>query len=217
MKITKYWQSCILIQTDKNILIDLGNVNYNDEILNKIPKLDIILISHKHNDHCMAEAINKLVARDGCQVYSSREVDNAFAELSVNQVVPENEIKIGQTIINIVEAQHGYLPPMKGRTVKENIGFIINYKNKTVYFTSDTIGFENNYKADIMIMPFSDNGITFGVYDGVEYAKSCGARIIIPVHFEHKLFKTDTDYLRKKCKEDNVELIVLEFGQSKNF
>jgi L-ascorbate metabolism protein UlaG (beta-lactamase superfamily) len=59
MKITKYNQACLLIETKgKRILIDPGSIGYTDDMLNKEwVNINTILITHKHQDHCHQEAL----------------------------------------------------------------------------------------------------------------------------------------------------------------
>lgn len=61
MQITKYNQSCLLVETnDKRILIDPSNIDYTDVMYNKEwVNIDAILITHKHQDHCYGEIIKK--------------------------------------------------------------------------------------------------------------------------------------------------------------
>lgn len=49
MKITKYPQSCLLVETKgKKILIDPGTLKYKEEYFDVWNNVDIILITHKH-------------------------------------------------------------------------------------------------------------------------------------------------------------------------
>ena len=60
MKITKYPQSAILIENhkDKKILIDPGSYCYNENFTaDNWGKIDILLVTHTHSDHCLPEAI----------------------------------------------------------------------------------------------------------------------------------------------------------------
>lgn len=58
MKITKFPQSCLLIETKgKKILIDPGTLKYKEEYFEIWNKVDTILITHKHSDHCNIEIL----------------------------------------------------------------------------------------------------------------------------------------------------------------
>lgn len=61
MKITKFPQSSLLIETKgKKILIDPGNLKYKEEYFDIWNNVDIILIKHKHPDHCNTEILENL-------------------------------------------------------------------------------------------------------------------------------------------------------------
>jgi L-ascorbate metabolism protein UlaG (beta-lactamase superfamily) len=71
MKLTKYPQLCFMVETaDKNILVDLGNLSYDQSFADDWAMADFILITHKHGDHCYAEIIKDI----GSSVYASTEV-----------------------------------------------------------------------------------------------------------------------------------------------
>ena len=55
MKITRLIHSCLLIEDARaNILVDPGNFSWDNEQVEveNLPKIDFILITHKHADHC---------------------------------------------------------------------------------------------------------------------------------------------------------------------
>lgn len=59
MKITKFNQSCLLVETNnKRLLIDPGNIRYTEDLLDEWKNIDYIFITHRHGDHCNTEAIN---------------------------------------------------------------------------------------------------------------------------------------------------------------
>lgn len=61
MKITKYPQSCLMIETNnKKILIDAGGLKYQEKFLDDWKTADIILITHKHGDHIKINALKEL-------------------------------------------------------------------------------------------------------------------------------------------------------------
>ena len=61
MRITKFPQSCLLVETKgRKILVDPGNLKYRDEYFDIWNSVDIVLITHKHPDHCYTDVIQKL-------------------------------------------------------------------------------------------------------------------------------------------------------------
>lgn len=66
MKISKHLHSCLLIEdSDKTTLIDPGIYTYEAKALTieQVTKLDYILITHEHQDHCHPLFIQELVTK----------------------------------------------------------------------------------------------------------------------------------------------------------
>lgn len=211
MKITKFPESCLLIETkNKKILVDPGILKYKEEYFNIWSESDIILITHKHSDHCNVEVLEKL--GKNIKIYSSSEVKNTYPTLNIN-IVKEKEIINVENEINIevVHAEHGYIPPMKtGGKVIENIGYIIDDKETRVYITSDTISFQNEYKCDILCVPVSDYGVVMGAFEAALWAKETEAKLVIPLHADNPKYPVDFEFVKKMFEENEVDYEILE-------
>lgn len=215
MKITKFPQSCLLIETKgKKILIDPGILKYKEEYFNIWNNVDIILITHKHSDHCYIEQLEKIDEK--IKIYSSKEVKNAYPTLNIDIVKEDDRIDIENKItIEVVHAEHGYIPPMKtGAKVTENIGYIIDDKETRVYITSDTISFENEYKCDILCVPISDYGVVMGAFEAALFAKETKAKLIIPLHSDSLKYPVDFSFVERMFIENEVEYEILENEES---
>ncbi len=211
MKITKFPQSCLLIETKgKKILVDPGNLKYKEEYFKIWNEVDIILITHKHHDHCYAEVLEKVDKK--IKIYSSNEVKNAYPALDINIVKEEDTINLENGItIEVVHAEHGYIPPMKtGAKVIENIGYIIDDKETRVYITSDTICFQNEYKCDILCVPVSDYGVVMGAFEAALFAKEANAKLVVPLHADSPKYPVNFDFVKKMFEENEVEYEILE-------
>jgi L-ascorbate metabolism protein UlaG (beta-lactamase superfamily) len=218
MKITKYPQSCLLIENnDKKILIDPGVLLYEDSFLDDWKNVDLILITHKHGDHCNYEIIKNNLVNEKIKIYSSNEVSQQFSDLKINVVKENDLIGVGEIKIEVVKAIHGYLPTLKGgKEIYENIGFIINDGQKRFYITSDTICFENDYKCDVIAMPVSDHGLVFGGFDGSLFAKETGAKLVIPTHYDNQIYPINMDEIKNNFKKLEINFSVLEIRESVN-
>ncbi len=210
MKITKYPQSCLLIETKgKKILIDSGALKYKEEYFNVWNSVDIILITHKHPDHCNSSVLEKL--DKNIIIYSTKEVQNAYKNLQI-KVIKENDIlNLENNIsIEVVHAIHGYQPLLKGNEINENVGYIIDDGENRLYATSDTICFKNEYKADILAIPVTGHGLTMSAFEAALYAKEVGATLTIPVHMDNPKFPPDFDYIKEMFEKYEVEYELLE-------
>lgn len=146
------------------------------------------------------------------KIYSSSEVKNTYPTLNIN-IVKEKEIINVENEINIevVHAEHGYLPPMKaGGKVIENIGYIIDDKETRVYITSDTICFQNEYKCDILCVPVSDYGVVMGAFEAALLAKETEAKLVIPLHADNPKYPVDFEFVKKMFEENEVDYEILE-------
>lgn len=212
MKITKYPQSCFMIETkNKKILVDAGGLKYKDEYLDIWKQADIILLTHKHGDHVNSNVLKSI----DVPIYSTLEVQNTYPELKINIVKANDNISLDNINIEVVKAIHGYNPNLKnGNEVFENVGYIIDDNNKRFYITSDTICFNNNYKADVVALPITAHGLTMSSYEASLYAIDLGAKLVLPTHMDNPMYPTDLDYMKKNFDKFNINYKVLEIEES---
>ena len=221
MKITKFNQSCLLVETNnKRFLIDPGKIGYTESLLDEWKDIDYILITHRHGDHCNVEAINTIVKRDNAKVYTTKEVvDNT--DLITPIIVEQGDIiELGDVKIEVTKAIHGFFTKMKkaGGEIFENVGYIIDDGYKRLYATSDTINFNNDYKCDILCMPFNGNGLTLGIIDGVMFAQDINPELLLPIHMEHPLpyMNPDIDKLKEEIEKAGMNYKLLNVKEAIN-
>lgn len=210
MKITKFAQSCILIETNnKKILVDPGYIQFDESLLKDYwNNIDILLITHKHGDHFYEPAIQEIIKNEKTELYSSAEVAGMYPNTHFKIVKAGDEINQDDIKIEVVKAVHGYLPILRGaKDIIENIGYIISIEGKRVYITSDTIGFPNDYRCDILCLPVSDHGLIMGTYDGALFAKETGASLVIPIHMDNPLYPVDLVKLAKDFEGINYKVL----------
>lgn len=211
MKITKYPQSCLLIETkEKRILIDPGSIQYKEEYLDVWNHVDLILITHKHPDHCYLDVLKKI--KPEIMIYSTQEVADEYPELKIN-VISEGDMIFTLEGINIevVHAIHGYQPLLKGsKEVHENVGYIIDDGENRLYDTSDTICFKNEYKADILCAPVTGFGLTMSAFETALYAKEVGAILTLPIHMDNPAFPPNYDFIKEMFEKYDVDYEILE-------
>lgn len=212
MKITKYPQSCLMVETkNKKILIDPGSLKYKEEFLDNWKEADIILVTHKHGDHINKDAICNL----SIPMYSTSEVQNAYPDLQFNIVKENDSISIDTITIEVVKAIHGYNPNLKnGKAVQENVGYIIDDGETRLYITSDTICFENDYKADVVALPVTGYGLTMTSYEAALLSIDLGAKLVLPVHMDNEKYPTDIETMTKTFNSFGINYKVLDIEES---
>ncbi len=214
MKITKFPQSCLLIETKgKKILVDPGNLKYKEEYFSIWNSVDIILITHKHPDHCNTEVLEKL--NKDIKIYSTKEVQDENENLSLKIVKSNDILKLESIKIEVVNAIHGYQPLLRGpKEINENVGYIIDDGNNRLYITSDTICFKNDYKADILCTPVTGYGLTMSAFEVALYSKDIGASLVIPLHMDNPAFPPNFEFIKDMFKKYEVEYKMLENEES---
>lgn len=216
MKITKYPQSCLLIESgDKKILVDPGILDYENSFFEDWKRADIVLITHKHTDHCNEEVLREINNSKEIKIYSSEEVVKTYPSLPMDVVKNGDVINFYEIKIEIVKAVHGYIPYLKGQfEIKENIGYILTVEGKRIYITSDTICFDNDYKCDILAVPVSGHGLVMGPFEAALFAKETGASLVIPIHMDNPKFPTDLNELKNEFEKNQINYKLMKTKES---
>ena len=170
MKISKHLHSCLLVEEKgKTFLIDPGIFTYQEKALdiNKLEKLDYILITHEHPDHMYMPFVQELLTK-----FPNTKIitNNAIVE----QLAKENIAATyeGDAIVSVTKVPHEKLwdsePP-------ENV--MVTIFNKLAS-PGDSHHFET--KAEILALPVvAPWGSTI---EAVNLALKLQPKVIIPVH-----------------------------------
>ncbi len=217
ISIIKYWHSFVLISFfDKQILFDpyFGkNTPCNFDITDKldiivqdIPKLDAIFITHEHFDHFDKEAVEFLAKRDNCPVIAPQIVINQLdIEEHLKRIVKtEDKEKIANIDFSVLPAQH----PQS----QYPVSFLLRYKDKEIYFAGDTFDQNLDIKPDIAIVPCG-GVFTMDLFEFIAFARKTSPKVIIPIHYNtFGLIKTNMDKLKERASEKlkNTQLLILE-------
>lgn len=211
MKITKYPQSCLMIETNnKKILVDPGKLKFDERFIKEWEQADIILVTHKHGDH-FHEAF---LSTTNIPIYSSKEVQNTYSNIHINCVKENDILEFDEIKVEVVKAIHGYNPRLKNSNeVDENIGFIINDGSKRLYITSDTLCFNHDYKADIIALPVTGYGLTMTAFEASLMAAEMNA-FVLPVHMDNEVYPPNLEFIEESFKKENVSYQILEIEET---
>ena len=164
-----------------------------------LPKADLILITHQHQDHLDPKAIN-LIAKDGTQYIETKDVHD---ELKKGTIMKNGEKKTVDGIeieavpaYNTTEGRDKYHP--KGR----DNGYIITFGNKRVYIAGDTedIPEMSTFKnIDIAFLPMNQP-YTMTPEQVVKAAKMINPKILYPYHYGD----TDVSKIKKQLADDKT-------------
>lgn len=214
MKITKFPQSCLFVETKgKKILVDPGNLKYEEKYFDIWKTVDVILITHKHPDHCNIDVVEKL--NKTIRIYSTQEVQDTYRNLNIDIVKENDVIELDSMKIEVVQAIHGYHPMLKGdKEIHENVGYIIDDGENRLYITSDTICFKNDYKADILCVPVTGYGVTMSAFEAALYAKEVGATLVLPIHMDNPMFPPNFDFIKEMFEKYEIEYEILDINET---
>ena len=215
MKITKFAQSCIMIEhNDEKILIDPGVIFTKEETIQKWMNPNYILVTHKHQDHFDEETVKKIIG-SSTSIYSSHEVADAYQDIKFFTTHENNLMLMGGLEVQVTKAIHGYTPLLKGgKEINEGLGFIIDDGQKTIYHTGDTISFQNKIACNVILLPFNNHGLVMGPFEAALFAKETGANIIIPMHYDNPKFPGDKQKLDEELAKNGLKAKWLNVGES---
>lgn len=207
MKITKYEQSCFLIEEgDTRILIDPGMLSTNRPV-EEYGKLDVVIYTHLHPDHFDPNIFEKL-AENNVPAYLNQTHYEANANRG-NIVNDQDEFSIGHIKIRAIELPHCLM--FDGTEGPQNTGYLFNDK-----FFDPGDGKElAGVTVEILALPIA--GPDISMRDSFSFANQVGAKIAIPIHYETLGAKPDVFKSFTERFNQPYEVKVLNIGESIEF
>lgn len=207
MKLTRYPQSCLLIEyKDTRIVIDPGDdyvsAGYGKETLGK---LDAVLYTHQHGDHYDSNLCEQLILED-VAVYANASTAELIGSDKCNVVQNDQTFNIGPLQIRAIDLPHCLLPDGTGGP--QNTGYVVE---GTLFHPGDGKELEG-LKVNNIALPI--NGPDISMLDAFNFAKQVRAKIAIPIHYD-KLGGNPRVYAEFAERLNmSFEMIVLENGES---
>lgn len=186
MKITRFVQSCLLIEDGgSRIVIDPSG----EETGNNFGKLDGVLYTHKHGDHFDPELTKKFMGQ-GIPIYANA---STAKQIDGQPKIVKNgqEFEIGSFKIKVLELPHCSMPD--GSAGPQNVGYLINQK---LFHPGDGIELEG-LQVDNLAVPIT--GPDVSMRDAFAFLKQVGAKVGIPIHYDKlgakpEVYKTFAGY-----------------------
>jgi L-ascorbate metabolism protein UlaG (beta-lactamase superfamily) len=209
MKVTKYPQSCLVIEKDgKRLLIDPGSFVAEKFTVAELGPVDAILITHEHPDHAHPELIKSVVGNSGVPVVANAGTKNTLSDLVTQVVKDGEEFEAGGFKVLARELPHMLLPD--GSAGPQNTGYIIE---GTFFHPGDGLEITG---VNVPTSGVAVSGPDVSAKDVVSFVQSVGAKTIIPLHYHHPFFPRDPEYVRNLLGGvlPNVKVLLLGDGES---
>ena len=224
MKVTYLGHACVNIQIEgAHLLVDpfisanplAGHIDINSI------EATYILLTHAHADHILdAEAIAK---RTGASLITNPEILDHYRKLGLDghdmNIGGSHRFLDGKVKIKMVKAVHSSSFP-DGSYGGNPAGFLINYKDQTIYISGDTALtmdmkiIPHQYKVDLAILPIGNN-YTMGVRDALTAAKFVETNNVLGIHYDtFDVIKIDKEASKRKFSDAHKRLHLLEIGSS---
>ena len=172
MKITRYIQSCLLVEEGgTRILFDPSG---EEEDIAKFGKLDVVIYTHEHGDHFDPE-FNEKFAATGVPIYANASTAKQMKS-QPNVVADQQEFQVGQLNIKALELPHCLLPD--GSEGPQNTGYLVS---DNFFHPGD--GKElDGLQVEKLALPIT--GPDISMKDCFSFAKRLSAKIIVPIHYD---------------------------------
>ncbi len=149
----------------------------------KLPKADLVLISHDHFDHCSPEDLQKIAKKDTIYVAPAAcgkqlsKLPGSVREVGVGDMFDAKGIKI--EVVPAYNTNKNFHPKSAG-----HVGYVFAVSGKRIYFAGDTdrIPEMKSIRCDIALLPVSGTYV-MTASEAILAAADLGNPIVIPMHY----------------------------------
>jgi L-ascorbate metabolism protein UlaG (beta-lactamase superfamily) len=181
MKVTKYPQSCLLIEkSGKRLLIDPGVFVAQKFTAHEFGVVDAVLITHEHADHLHTELLRAVIADRDIPVVANESAAK-LSEGMVTKVVRDGEL-FEVAGFEIVAHELPHCAMVDGGAGPQNTGYIVD---NTFFDPGDGVEVSGVHvpAAGVAIA-----GPDISPRDVVSFIKSVGCKTVIPLHYTNDVF-----------------------------
>ncbi|NYZ74891.1 metal-dependent hydrolase [Candidatus Micrarchaeota archaeon] len=173
-------------------------------------KVDLILISHEHYDHCSPSDVQTICSRTQAQVIAP---EDALMNLAINPrlkmpVSPGDSFSVLGLDLEVIAAKH----PQSTNPV----GFIVSNGSKRIYFAGDTYESSEMTRiaCDLAMIPIGGT-YTMDVLGAVKALKLMRAKFVVPMHYNtFARIEVDTrDFEKRVAEGTHSKPVVLDPGE----
>lgn len=204
MKVTRYFQSCLLIETGKaRILIDPSD--QEKERMSDFGKLDAVFYTHEHSDHFDAGMAQAIVEQGIAPVYANA---STAKQIAASKTIIEDgkEYDVSGIKVKAIELPHCLM--VDGSQGPQNTGLLINGE---LFHPGD--GKElADLKVDNLALPII--GPDVSPKEAFDFAKQVSAKKAIPIHYDSWGALPGTYARIAEIYKIPLEMMILDHSQS---
>ena len=202
MKITRYFQSCVLIEeAGVRVLIDPSG--QEKDRLGEFGQLDAVLYTHEHSDHFDAAMAQTFVEQGIAPLYANASTAKLI-EASKTVVKDGQEYDIKGLKVKAIELPHCLM--VDGSAGPQNTGYLINGQ-----FFHPGDGKElNGLSVATLALPI--NGPDISLKDAYDFAVQVSAKQVIPIHYDY--LGGNPDFLGSSLSKKGIKVLGISLGTS---
>lgn len=201
MRVTKYPQSCMVLEKDGRIAIDIGKLATDAYSLDDLGELQAVFYTHRHPDHFDPDKVEELLER-GVALYGNADVCQVIGEDNAIPILDGQTVEVCGFTLTARDLPH--VPMVDGSAGPPNTGLLID---DFLFHPGDGIRLPG-LTANTLAVPIAGPSISFR--DAYRFVESVGAKTAIPMHYD--VFIAKPEMFAERC--DIAEVIVMNHGET---
>jgi len=202
MRVTKYPQSCLVVEVDgTRLVIDPGTLVTARHDIDELGPLDAVLYTHRHHDHLDVEVVDRLLERD-TTLFGNADVVELVGAARCTLVEDGRPFAVGG--VEIVPHDLPHVVMVDGAPGPPNTGFVVA---DTLFHPGDGIEL-SGLTVQAAAIPIAGPSISFR--DAYRFVRQLGAGHVVPIHYD--VFLADPGHFSRVC--DLAEVHVLADTES---
>lgn len=202
MRVTKYPQSCVVIEgADGRVLIDPGDVTMDAYGLDDFGTVDAVLFTHRHADHFDPRAVDAIVER-GVPIYANADVCGLIDHAAPTAVSGGQAFQAAG--FDIVAHDMPHVTMVNGAAGPPNTGFVFDGR---LLHPGDSMQVDG-LRVDALAVPIVGPSVSFR--DAYVAVETTGCTVAIPIHYDK--FLANPRQFAHFC--DIAAVVVLDNGAS---
>lgn len=175
MKITKFGHSCLLIEeSGVRILLDPGSFSTSQ---NKVKNIDLILITHEHQDHFFLDSLRAVLKNNSrAKIFTNKSVVRLLEKKDISCSVLRNGDIINERGVLIEGIGEKHASIYSAIPQIENIGYLIAGR---FFYPGDNLTIPNK-KIEVLALPVAAPWVK--LQEVIDYAIEINPKICFPVH-----------------------------------